>query len=68
MKLYDKTEAIETLEAILINYDKHSLARELAALSIVYCDKTSNGWKFKHIEDIVVAKDNNKFIVKIGSE
>ena len=68
MKLYEKSEAVETLEALLINYDKHSLARELATLSVNYADKNNNGWKFKHIEDLLVAKDNNKFIVKVGNE
>jgi len=68
MKSYDKNEAVQTLEAILVSYDKVSLAKELAILSVAYSEK-NNGWKFKKIEELLITKDNNnKFIVKIGNE
>ena len=67
MKSYEKNEAIETLEALLVNYDKRSLVKDLATLAVVYADKNNHGWKFK-LDDMVVAKDNNKFIIKIGNE
>jgi hypothetical protein len=67
MKFYDKQEAIETLEAILLPYDKKTLSEALSSLAVSSL-KSDGAISFKNIDEITLIKQNGKYAVKIGNE
>ena len=67
MKTYEYSDAVETLYGILSIQDKQMLARELSKIIIKYCDELNRGWTIKEVE-ISLAKEGNKFRIKIGNE
>jgi hypothetical protein len=66
VKLYNQSEAEETLSGLLAIQDKMTLARELAKLVVKYVD-TGKGWTIRDI-DLSVLKQESKFSIKLGNE
>jgi hypothetical protein len=67
MKLYDSSDAIETLAGILSVQPSRTLAENLANIMIRYSDKQNSGWHIKDF-DISVKKVEDKYSIKIGDE
>lgn len=66
MKFYEKTDAIETLEAMFSAYDKKTLAKELAtyAISSLHID----GKMLFPFINLEIIKEKGKFAIEIKEE
>jgi dolichyl-phosphate-mannose--protein O-mannosyl transferase len=67
MKLYNHSEASETLAGILSVYPTRTLAENLAILMVKYADK-NNGWKISDCDLSIRKQEEDKFSIKIGNE
>jgi hypothetical protein len=67
MKFYDQHEAIDTLEAIVFQYDKRTLAEAFSSLAISSL-KNEGSFVFKGLEDFSIIKKNDKYAIKFINE
>jgi hypothetical protein len=67
MKFYDKQEAKQTLEAILLTYDKKTLSTSLSSLATNSL-KEDGAITIPALDNITLIKQNGKYAIKINSE
>jgi hypothetical protein len=67
MKLYNATEAKETLSGIFGVLPSRTLGEILASLMVKYAEK-NNGWTVSDYNLTITKQENGKFSIKIGDE